>query len=104
MDEIEYFTVEGEFYHETKISGGGGGGLSVTGAIAGGILWGPIGAVIGSLDNKIEANKSETIIHDTRKTILHIVKGFSRGIISLDYSDYNTLKYLIPEKDLNTLK
>lgn len=48
VEDIQCFEQTGEVYKETKISGGGGGGSSLAGAVIGGTVAGPIGAVIGS--------------------------------------------------------
>ena len=48
IKDIEYFKVKGEVFRETKISGGGGGGSSIKGAVAGSLIAGDTGAVIGS--------------------------------------------------------
>lgn len=98
--DIKYFAKEGDLQYQTKISGGGGGGSKLKGAVIGGVLAGDAGAVIGSR-NKIEAIKSETITLDTRNTIL---KYFTNGsLTSKSYAMqlFDIFEELIPDKEYN---
>lgn len=99
LDEIEYFTQDGELYREQVISGGGGGGSSLGGAILGGLIAGEAGAVVGSR-KQTEAIKSETITHDTRHTILKLK---SRSI-EMDTNAFEVLNELIPEKEYSIVQ
>lgn len=99
LSRILYFSREGEVYTETKVSGGGGGGSDIGDAIIGGIIAGAPGAVIASR-GKQQPIKSETIKHDTRKTVL-VYKG---GKLEFAPGDYNVLMRLIPEKEISVVK
>jgi hypothetical protein len=104
MTSIQYFRVDGDFYRENKISGGGGGGVNIKGALIGHLLAGNAGAIIGSR-RKVEAIKSELIVHDDRKVILYYLADENAQQLSelvFDYGDYNELLKLIPEKEYNT--
>ena len=50
LKDILYFKESGQVYRDAIVSGGGGtvGGSSIPGAIIGGVIAGPAGAVIGS--------------------------------------------------------
>ncbi|MFM8424567.1 MAG: hypothetical protein ACKOBL_05265, partial [Chloroflexota bacterium] len=48
LNQIECFSQHGEIFRENKITGGGGRGSSIGGAVAGEIIAGEAGAVIGS--------------------------------------------------------
>lgn len=99
LSDILYFSREGEVYTETKISGGDGGGASIGGAIAGAIIAGAPGAIIGSR-GKTNPIKSETIKHDTRKTVL-VCKNRTW---SFAQEDYNAFIQLIPDKELSVVQ
>jgi hypothetical protein len=101
FEKIEYFSQSGEVFHETKITGGGGGGSSVAGAVAGAVIAGGVGAVIGSR-NKNGTIQSELVTHDTRETSLNYFDNDNqRRSIYFTYSGYQLLNDLIPEKEFN---
>ena len=93
IDAIQFFRQEGEVYRETKISGGGGGGSSIAGAVVGGVIAGPAGAVIGSR-RKTQEIKSELITHDERITLLITQENEYK----FRYKDYDVFMQLIPQK------
>lgn len=99
IKDIEYYSTRGEIYRENRISGGGGGGSSLKGAVIGGAIAGDVGAVIGSR-KKTEEIKSELITHDTRETFINFydTSGIKRSIF-FDFSEYQKLKEIIPQKD-----
>lgn len=99
LSNIKHFTVEGDFYRENKISGGGGGGSSISGAIIGGIVAGEVGAIIGSRKKTNEIT-STLIEHDTRCTVLTYVddSGVERTL-KFDFSAHKILNDFIPEKE-----
>lgn len=99
LSDISYFSREGETYTETKISGGESTGPNLGGAIVGGIIAGGVGAIIGG-QSKTAPIKSETIVHDTRKTIL----VYNKGQLNFAPEDYNVLLKLIPEKELSVVQ
>jgi len=66
QDELLYYAIEGDFYIKSDVSGGGG-GTDYIGAIAGGLLFGPAGAIVASRkENKVETVTTEI---DKRETI-----------------------------------
>lgn len=97
------YSVEGDFYRETKISGGGGGGSSIGGAIVGGLIAGETGAIIGSR-NKIDKINSEIIEHDTRHIKFKVYDNEEIKSIWLNFINYESLKDIIPEKDIEIIE
>lgn len=97
--DVIYFSREGEVYTETKITGGGGGGSNLGDAIIGGIVAGAPGAIIASR-GKNNPVKSETITHDTRRTIL-VCKNKK---LSFSPDDYSAFMQLIPDKELSVVQ
>jgi len=103
ISQIEYFAKRGEIFRENKISGGGGGGSSIGGAVAGQLIAGGVGAVIGSR-KKINEIKSELITHDTRETFLNYFDdNKKRHSLFFDVYAYQIFNDLIPEKEYNIL-
>ena len=100
VSQIEYFSKRGEIFRESKISGGGGGGSSVGGAVAGGLIAGEAGAVIGSR-KKVNEIKSELITHDTRETFLNYFDNNERHSLFFDIDAYQIFNDWIPEKEYN---
>ncbi len=101
LDSIEYFTKSGEEHYYNKISGGGGGGTSIGGAIIGGALAGPVGAVIGSR-KKVKKIKSEVEKIDNSQTIICFLSDGERRYLIFSSSDlYNYLLKAIPEYEIN---
>lgn len=104
IEKIQYFAKEGDVQYTTKVSGGGGGGYSVAGAIVGGLIAGEAGAVIGSR-KKVNDVVSKTETHDSRKTILRYFNEDSVEILSFNgFGLYEYLLGKIPEKDLLTIQ
>lgn len=102
VNQIEYFSKRGEVFRENKISGGGGGGSSIGGAVAGGLIAGEAGAVIGSR-KKVNEIKSELITHDTRETFVNYFVGNERHSLFFDDSAFQTFNDLIPEKEFSII-
>jgi hypothetical protein len=100
VSQIEYFSKRGEVFRENKISGGGGGGSSIGGAVAGGLIAGEAGAVIGSR-KKVNEIKSELITHDTRETFLNYFDGNERHSLFFDDNAFQRFNDLIPEKEFS---
>ena len=96
--DVQYFAVEGEVYREQKVTGGGGGGYSVGGAIVGALIAGETGAIIGSR-KEAEPVKTETVVHDTRKTVLQYIKYGEKATIYFGDGAYETLNSVIPLKE-----
>lgn len=100
IDNIKYFVKEGDIQYETHLSGGGGGGSSIKGAIIGSVIAGEIGSVIGSRQ-KVNEIKSETITHDTRKTILKYYDNNSLQCLEYPIEFFKIFEELIPDKEYN---
>lgn len=99
LKNIQYFAREGQVYTETKISGGGSKGSSVGGAIVGAAIAGPTGAIIASRA-PTDPIRSETIKHDSRKTIL----VYNKGKLDFAPEDFNALMQLIPDKEISVVQ
>ena len=91
LSDIFYFDEKGSLSYSTNVSGGGS---DIGGAVIGGILAGGAGAVVGSR----KEITSETVEHDTRKTVLKT----KHGEYEYPYEYYNALCYVIPEKEYKT--
>lgn len=101
LKDIEYYTTRGEVTKHTQISGGGGttGGTSIKGAIIGGVIAGPAGAIIGSRKKaKIEPIQSKIITQDDRETFLNFFADGTKHSMFFSYGSYNSLYKLIPQK------
>lgn len=105
IDSIQYYRRIGDIGYTTEVSGGGGGGggVNVDGAVAGGLLFGPTGAIIGGqvgTEIKIDAIQSRTVKHDDRKTLLRLKdEDGSYEELTLPVKYYDALLKLLPEKD-----
>lgn len=100
VNQIEYFSKRGEVFRENKISGGGGGGSSIGGAVAGGLIAGEAGAVIGSR-KKVNEIKSELITHDTRETFINYFVDNERHSLFFENNAFQIFNDLIPEKEFS---
>lgn len=100
VNDIKYFTKEGDIQHNTVVSGGGGGGSSISGAVIGGILAGGAGAVIGSR-KKIDEIQSKIVENDIRKTILKFYRDGNIVSKEYGYPVFNVFEELIPDKEYN---
>ena len=99
ITQIEYFSLEGEIFMETKITGGGGGGSSITGAVVGGLIAGGAGAIVGSRKG-ITPISSQIIKHDNRETELKYYDDENNlQTLMFSYESYEIFKLLIPEKE-----
>lgn len=100
LEDILFFTKEGDVQYTTSISGGGGGGSSIGGAIVGGVIAGEAGAIIGSR-KKIEEIKSVENKYDSRESVIRYKKD--NKILEKRYMGFEIYEFLfkyIPEKDL----
>ena len=95
VNNIQYFWRDGDVSVTQQISGGG---VNMGGAIAGGLLAGSAGAVIGS---RVGTNiKTETKSCDLRHVVLmYTDKDGASQHISLGDGAYDALMHLIPEKE-----
>lgn len=105
FDNIQCFMKLGDVQYTSKVSGGGGGGYSLSGAIIGGLIGGDAGAIIGSRQS-VKQVKTTVETHDTRKTQIRYLNGNgTMGIIEQEgYDLYDYLLRNIPEKDLLSLQ
>lgn len=105
-DKIIFFQEKGDIQYSTSVTGGGGsgGGVNASGAFIGGLLFGDVGAILGSragTELHINPIQSQTQEHDNRYVVLRY-KGTSGNIIeekfAYHYYDKVFMK-LIPEKE-----
>ena len=99
VEDIKYFTKEGDIHLNTVVSGGND-GPSISGAVIGGVLAGGAGAIIGSQINNKEI-KSEIVENDVRKTILKYYRDGNLVSKEYDYQVFNVFEELIPDKEYN---
>ena len=106
LSNIEYFSMGGQKYATTEITGGGGkiGGSSLTGAVVGGVVAGEAGAIIGSRkQTTIDPIQSHTRVHDETEAYIKYKdqNGILKEIVSDRNADgfFNALKKVIPEKE-----
>ena len=90
LDRIEKFERGGEVYRDTRVSGG----IDLGGAVAGGLLMGGIGAVIGGM----VPVTSTTVTHDTRETLL-LLEGVESLAIYFPMEAYDVFLRLMPAKE-----
>lgn len=103
VNNIEFFTRDGDVYNYSEVTGGSSGGYSLKGAIIGGVLAGGVGAVIGSRKQG-EAIKTKNIVEDNRITILKVKKGDLEFLLEFDAKDYDVFQRLIPNKNKLLIK
>lgn len=105
LDDIIYFQEKGDLNYSTSVSGGGSKGVSYSGAIIGGLLFGPAGAVIGGMrGNKIEAITSKAIKHDDRYVIIRYRDNSGKTVEQkAPYGYYDVFNSIIPEKEYSYL-
>ncbi|MGB4588956.1 MAG: hypothetical protein WBI17_06940 [Clostridiaceae bacterium] len=99
-DDISFFFNSGEFYTENQVSGGGGGGVSLTGTLVGGALLGGVGAVVGSR-KKVDPITSQLLVHDTRETIIKYDMNGREQFIHFELDKMKILFSLIPQKSFD---
>ena len=109
INSIDYFQERGNINYSTNVRGGGGSikGANLVGAVAGKLMFGNIGAIIGSgVGNKGQINEvySETIEHDNRYVVLRFKQADTIKELKFDFSCFDIFVKLIPEKDHNALK
>jgi hypothetical protein len=89
ISKIAYYTRIGDFYTVTK-----GGGSSITGAVAGGVIAGGAGAVVGS------RKSVDTKEIDKRITVLKVIDyNGEEKIIKFSSESYDIFFGLIPDKE-----
>ena len=93
INEIMFFKEAGSLQYTTSVSGGG---VNVGGAIAGGLIGGDVGAIIGSR----QEITSKTKTHDDRTVLLKFTNGKEK---IFKYKYYQGFIELIPEKEYSFL-
>lgn len=97
---IKYYTIEGYIHNKIDVNGNiSGGGSSIKGAIAGGVLAGSTGAIIGSRKPSNINIKSNNTIIDERETVLVIKYDYRVSRIIFNAYAYKIFTKLVPEKD-----
>lgn len=100
INNIKSFLRQGDLYVETNISGGGGGGTSIKGAVVGEVIAGPAGAIIGSR-KKNDPIKTENNVVDKRQTILEFEYNNNLTYMYFDSKAYDVFMNIIPSKEIN---
>ena len=106
LESILYYNVEGIIGTETKTTGGGGtaGGISISGAAIGGLLFGPVGMLIGSRkEATFNEVKTETLMKDDRRLVLYYKSGSTTRKIEFSPEEYANLKAFLPDYDLDVV-
>lgn len=98
LEDIQYFKIEGNVQYISDVSGGG---VNMQGAVAGAIIAGDTGAVIGS---RVGTNTKTNIIEKDHRHIVLVYK--EKGILkSMDIKSFqpdktiDVLRNLIPQKE-----
>ncbi len=99
LDNINYFSREGQKYTETKISGGGTKSCNMVDVAIAGAIAGSTGALIAARPQN-ESIKSEIIRHDERRTIL----VYNKGRLEFAPEDYDVFMKLIPDKEFSVVQ
>lgn len=104
-EDILFYQEKGSVQYSTEVYGGGGTNkdINIKGAVIGGLLFGEVGAIIGSRKDtgiKINEVKSKTIKHDSRNVIL-CYKDNQHNTINMEfpYKCYDIFTTLIAEKE-----
>lgn len=99
LENIKMYRVEGNVHYTSDVSGGG---ANLGGAVAGGLLFGGAGAVVGS---KVGTNiHTETVRTDDRKLVLYYLENNALKVEKIDCNGdiddtLEVLRKLMPQKD-----
>ena len=99
LENIKMYRVEGNVHYTSDVSGGG---ANLGGAVAGGLLFGGAGAVVGS---KVGTNiHTETVKTDDRKLVLYYLENNALKAEKIDCDGdiddtLEVLRKLMPQKD-----
>lgn len=108
VENIVYFQEKGDVQYSTDVSGGGGGEVSVGGALIGGMLFGAAGAIVGSRageNSKIKDIKSEAVEHDNRYVVIRYKDQTGKTVEKkCGYGYYDVFNELIPEKEYSYIR
>lgn len=99
LKDIKMYRIEGNVHYTSDVSGGG---ANLGGAVAGGLLFGGAGAVVGS---KVGTNiQTETVKTDDRKLVLYYLENNALKVEKIDCNGdiddtLEVLRKLMPQKD-----
>lgn len=96
ISNIKYYRLVGQKLVTTEISGGGGGGVSIKGAVVGGLIAGDVGAIIGSRQ-EVKEVKGTSTIHDERQVLLYDKE--LKQVVQFNSEVYEIFMKLLPEKE-----
>lgn len=94
LDVVKYYRLIGQKYVTTEISGGGG--LSIKGAIIGGLIAGNVGTVIGSR-KAVDEVKGTSSVNDEQVVLLYNTD--LSQVLQFNSKAYKVFTELIPELD-----
>lgn len=101
--DINHYEIIGEYHRDINITGGSvsGGNYDIKKSAIGYAIAGPVGAVIAG-KNEITSDTIKTSydVTDTRETVLYYVIGARDKKIIMPKEAYDSLKAIIPEKDI----
>lgn len=98
---INYFMLTGDVYTTTQTIRTGGSGPNMSAALAGGIVGGQTGAMIGMFSPKPSSTITNTVRHDKRYTIL---VAFDDVNLKFTKGAYDIFLDLIPEKEASVAR
>lgn len=98
---INYFMLTGDVYTTTQTIRTGGSGPNMSAALAGGIVGGQTGAMIGMFSPKPSSTITNTVKHDKRYTIF---VAFDDVTLKFTKGAYDVFLDLIPEKEISVAR
>lgn len=96
LKQVKYYRLLGEKYVTMEITGGGGGGTSIKGAVIGGLIAGDAGAIIGSRKT-VDEVKGTATVHDEQVVLLYDRE--LKQVVQFNSTVYKIFTNLVPEKD-----
>lgn len=100
---INHYEIIGEYHKDMKITGGNisGGDYNIKKSAIGYAVGGSVGAIIAGKNKLIsEPIKTSYDVTDTRETVLYYVVSNRDNKIIMPMEAYDSLKVIIPEKDI----
>jgi len=104
LDNIDFFTVDGDLIQELEISGGGGYNLSIPGVVIGGLIAGNVGAILGGRTSVKEIQSNTKTIDNRELILFYKDENNQYQIIKFNYAHLNILRRLISSKDYDSIK
>lgn len=110
LERILYYQEKGDISYSTSVSGGGATskGVSIAGAMAGKLMFGNVGALIGSQVGTgidIEEIQSETIEHDNRYIVFRYIDLEGKTVENkFPYEYIEVFSTMIPEKEYSHIQ